>query len=229
MPFLHSQNMMHSLGGKLANQTLVHHAIICYFSEFTIQMHIASPTCSGAHEKDNSIRSFQKAESATGRAKVKVQVRAERLTTMSWLVWHTWWIFGQVFVCGQPLFSSCCRSLPQRVAGCTSRLSACSSSHLAQCTTQWFHDEMVPARSLQQPHIRWNLQTLVDDESCFLKWSKLSAACTEYWPESVVGKDLKAWLEQIQENHKWGHRGYFRENSRLAIRFMTRCEAYPSL
>lgn len=82
---------------------------------------------------------------------------------------------------------------------------------------------------LQQLDIRWNNQTLVDDSSRSLKRPKSSAPCTGCWPESGVGNDFKAWLEQIQEYDKWGHRGYIGENDRLAIRFTSPCEAFPSL
>lgn len=184
---------------------------------------------SGAHRKDDGIGSFQWAQRADGDATVKLQDRAERLSWISWLVWHNSGVFGQGFVCGQPLFSSCCRSLSQRVAGSTSCLSERSNSHTALWTIQWFHDGMVTPWCLQQLDIRWNNQTLVDDSSCSLKRPNLSAPCTECWPESGVGNDFKAWLEQIQEYHKWGHRGYIGENDRLAIRFTSPCEAFPSL
>lgn len=190
--------------------------------------YVSTLPVSGAHGKDDGIGSFQRAQRADGDGQVARPSGEIELNFLAGVT-HNSGVFGRGFVCGQPLFSSCCRSLSQRVAGSTSCLSERSNSHTALWTIQWFHDGMVTPWCLQQLDIRWNNQTLVDDGSCSLKRPESSAPCTECWPESGVGNDFKAWLEQIQEYHKWGHRGYIGENDRLAIRFTSPCEAFPSL
>lgn len=190
--------------------------------------YVSTLPVTGAHGKDDGIGSFPRAQRADGDGQVARPSGEIELNFLAGVT-HNSGAFGQGFVCGQPLFSSCCRSLSQRVAGSTSCLSERSNSHTALWTIQWFRDGMVTPWCLQQLDIRWNNQTPVDDGSCSLKRPESSAPGTECWPESGVGNDFKAWLEQIHEYHKWGHRGYIGENDRLAIRFTSPCEAFPSL